>query len=268
MALFSGNLKKMQNELESSTTDWKKLASLSSGKYDLSGKNTSEGKNLVNLLMKKASDPGKEIPELSLIIRNILSRGGDFSRSRNETGVTSIHIAAEIQNGFLLKALLEAGVPAVSASHAGSTGLHKAVSLGYAGNVKLLLSFGADPGAEDAMSNSPLHLAAQMEGSSEITGMLLKAGAKAYQRNSQGKRPVDIAEEKGCSKCVSLLKESLRKIRTGSRNWVCPGCGAPLKRPSAEKVEWYLKIDMWEHLKITCGSCGTVVSALRLDGEI
>ena len=269
MALFSGSLRKMRNELENSPVDWKKVASLSSGKYDLSGKNSDEGRELISLIVKLASLSQEEIPELSLVIRNISSRGGDFNRSQNETGATPLHIAAELENGFLLKALIDAGLPVVAPSHSGSTPLHKAVTQGRLGNVKLLLAAGADPGAEDSMSNSPLHLAAQVNDDTEITSLLLKAGAKAYQRNSSGKRPVDLASERGCSKCVSLLKESLIDARRNRRSgWKCPGCGSQIKRPSPEKTEWYLGIDMWEHLKFTCGNCGKATYALKLDGEI
>lgn len=269
MALFSGNLKKMRSELENNTVDWQKVSSLSSGKYDLSGKNSAEGRELVSLIIKIASTSSDEIPELSMVIRNISSRGGDFNRSQNETGATPLHIAAGMENGILLKALLDAGLPVVAPSHSGSTALHKAVIKGCLNNVKLLLVAGADPGAEDSLSNSPLHLAAQVNDQSEITSLLLEAGAKAYQRNSSGKRPIDLAEDKGCIRCVSLLKESLSNARRNRKSgWKCPGCGSPMKRPSPEKIEWYLGIDMWEHLKFTCGSCGKATYALKLDGEI
>lgn len=269
MALFSGNLRKMRNELENSTVDWKKVASLSSGKYDLSGKNADEGRELVSLIIKLASSSKEEIPELSMVIRNISSRGGDFNRSQNETGATPLHIAAGLENGFLLKALIDAGLPVVALSHSGATPLHRAVIQGSLGNVKLLLAAGADPGAEDSMSNSPLHLAAQVNDDTEITALLLKAGAKAYQRNASGKRPVDLACDKGCSRCVSLLKESLVNTRRNRKTgWKCPECGSQIKRPSPEKTEWYLSIDMWEHMKFTCGDCGKATFALKLDGEI
>ncbi len=269
MALFSGTLKKMLNELGSGTVNWQKVASLSSGKYDLSGKNAADGRELVSLLIKKAAEASSEIPELSMIIRNLSSRGGDFNRSQNETGATPVHIAAGLENGFLLKALLEAGIPPVAPSHSGSTALHKAVSQGRAGNVKLLLAAGADPGAEDGMSNSPLHIAARMNGDNGILRLLLEAGAKAYQRNSEGKRPVDLAEESRCAECVLMLRESLKNIRRSrTTQWKCPSCSANMKRPPAEKIEWYMGIEMWEHLRFTCGSCGQVTSALKLDGEV
>ncbi len=269
MALFSSNLKKMRNELENERVDWEKMASLSGGRYDLSGKNSAEGKELVSLLIRRASECTAENPFLAMIIRNVSSRGGDFNRSMNETGATPVHMAAAVENGLLLSALLEAGVPAVAVTHSGATALHKAAAAGCLGNVRLLLAAGADPGAEDSMSNSPLHVAAQTNHSTEIVKALLQAGAKAYQRNSSGKRPVDYAGEKGCQVCASILKESLLDLRRNRKTgWSCPGCGTEIKRPSPEKVDWYLSIDMWEHLRFTCGNCGRVTPALQLDGEV
>lgn len=269
MALFSSNLKKMQNELGNTTVDWGKLASFSSGRYDLSGKNSSSGKTLVGSLIKKASDCSGPNADLTMVIRNLHSRGGDFNRSLNETGNTAIHIAASLENGVLLKALLDAGIPPVATTHSGATALHKAVAADCADNVSLLLASGADPGAEDNMSNSPLHLAAQFNKTVRIATLLLKAGAKAYHRNSSGKRPVDLAEERNFTECVDLLADSLKKLRRNRQTeWSCPSCGTPMKRPVPEKADWYLSIEMWDHLRFVCGSCGAVSSPLQLDGEV
>ncbi len=269
MALFSSSLKKMRNELENDGIDWEKVASISAGKYDLSGKNSAEGKELVSLIIRRGAECTVDNPFLPTVIRNVSSRGGDFNRSMNETGATPVHLAAGIENGVLLGALLKAGVPAVAVTHSGATALHKAAAAGCLGNVRLLLAAGADPGAEDSMSNSPLHIAAQTNDSTDIVRALLEAGAKAYHRNRSGKRPVDYAGEKGCEVCATLLRESLLNLRRNRKTgWSCPGCGTQIKRPSPGKVEWYLSIDMWEHLRFTCGNCGRVTPALQLDGEV
>ncbi|MCK5786240.1 MAG: ankyrin repeat domain-containing protein, partial [Candidatus Sabulitectum sp.] len=197
MALFTSTVKKMQNELGSLAVDWEKLASLSSGRYDLSGKNSAEGRNLITTLMKRASDSSGGERPFAQIFRNITSRGGDFNRSVNPTGATPLHVASELADSTLLRSLLEAGIQPASTTLSGSTALHAAVKAGLAENVKLLLAAGADPGAEDATSNAPLHFAAQLDDPVEIVKILLAAGAKAYHRNAQQKTSVTIAEEKG-----------------------------------------------------------------------
>ncbi len=269
MALFSGNLKKMQNELSNSNVDWNKLAALSSGRCDLSGKNSAEGRQLVISLIKKAAESSGDDRPLAQIFRNIASRGGDFNRSMNPAGVTPLHLASGLTDSTLLKSLLQAGIQPASTTLSGSTALHTAVQAGRIENVKLLLAAGADPGAEDATSNAPLHFSVQLEEPLEMVKILLDAGAKAYHRNSQQKTSVDIAEERGRTVCLDLLRESLKKLRrNSSRKWSCPQCGCLIKKPPREKIEWYMSLDMWDFLQFTCGECGIVTPATVLDGEI
>ncbi len=269
MALFSGNLKKMQTELSNSNVDWSKLESLSSGRCDLSGKNSADGRLLINTFIKRAAESSGKDRNFSHIIRNIESKGGDFNRSMNPTGVTPIHFASELSDSTLLKALLQAGIQPASTTVAGSTALHTAVQSGRLENVKLLLAAGSDPGAEDAKSNAPLHFSVLLDDPVEIVKVLLEAGAKAYHRNAEQKTSINIAEEQQQFETVKLLRDSLRKFRRNfSRPWNCPQCGSSINRPPSHKVEWYLSLDMWDHLQFTCGECGTVTPATVLDGEV
>ncbi len=107
-----------------------------------------------------------------------------------------------------------------------------------------------------------------MDNPLEIVQMLLSAGAKAYQRNSEQKTAIDIAKEKGNTECIEILQQSLRDLRRNlNRNWKCPHCNNPIERPDKKKVEWYISLDMWEHIRFTCGDCGLVSKATVLDGE-
>ncbi|OPX31103.1 MAG: hypothetical protein B1H09_03790 [Gemmatimonadaceae bacterium 4484_173] len=74
MALFSSNLKKMQNELSNSSVDWERMVSLSSGRCDLSGKNSAEGRQLIITLVRKAAETSGDDRPLGLIFRNIISK--------------------------------------------------------------------------------------------------------------------------------------------------------------------------------------------------
>jgi ankyrin repeat protein len=268
MALFAGSLKKMQNELESSTIDWNRLAGHSSGKYDFSGKNAPDARSLVSSLIKRAAEYEGDPSLLAAVIRNVSSRGADFHRPMNETGGSPVHLAASIPNGILLRALLDAGVQPVATTHSGATPLHRAIASGCEENARMLIAAGADPGAEDNNGDSPLHHAVRIENCEAFTLMLLKAGAKAYLRNTAGKTPVDLAMEAGKAECADLLKESLYKLRMGRKGkWHCPGCGSQIRRPQQERINWYLSIQMWEHLNATCGECGRATPATVLDGE-
>jgi ankyrin repeat protein len=269
MALFSSNLKKMQSELSNSDVDWGRLVSLSSGRCDLSGKNSVEGGRLISVLVRKAAETSGDEKLLTQIFRNIVSKGGDLNMALNSAGLTPLHIAAELSDSTLLKSLLQAGVQPASTTVSGATALHIAVASGHLENVKMLLAAGADSGAEDSTGNAPLHFAVQLKTPVNIVEVLLAAGAKAYHRNAQQKTSVHIAEEKGQRECVEILRESLKKYRKNStRKWNCPKCGSPVQKPLKHKVDWYLSVDMWDYLQFTCGECGTVTSATALDGEI
>jgi len=269
MALFSGSLKKMQNELDNSTVDWEKLVTLSSGKYELSGKNAAEGKDLVNSLVRRAAEFTGDNRILAQLFRNMTAHGADLNRSMNSAGETPVFMASGIENSSLLKSLLESGIQPSAATLKGSTALHAAVEAGYLEKVKLLLAAGADPGAEDSSGNSPLHASVFLHDSQEIVKALLAAGAKAYHRNFQGKTPIDLAEGQGNSSCTKLMRESLRVLRrNSSRSWSCPECRKPMKRPPREKVVWYLSLEIWDHLPFTCGNCGNTSQATVLDGEV
>ena len=168
MALFSSNLKKMQNELSNSSVDWEKMVSLSSGRCDFSGKNSAEGRQLIITLVRKAAETSGDDKSLGLIFRNIISKGGDFNRSLNPAGITPLHLAADLTDSSLLKSLLQAGIQPASTTLSGATALHTAVASGRAENVKLLLAADADPGAEDTTGNAPLHFAVRLDDPVEI----------------------------------------------------------------------------------------------------
>ncbi len=268
MALFSGNLRKMINELDNTTIDWGKVLNLSSGKYDMAGKNVNDARRLVKSLTKRVFDSSIEVQQLTLILRNIISHGADFNRSINALGETPLHIAATKSDSIFLSALLASGVQPFATTHSGLTPLHSAAIAELTNSVKILIQAGADPGAEDAGRNTPLHLCLKNREPIDIVKILLEAGAKVYQRNAEQETILMVAEKEGHTICLELLRENLKTRRRNlHRDWFCPNCGEPLTRPPKKKVEWYISLEMWEHLRFTCGNCMQVFDPTVLDGE-
>ena len=268
MALFSGNLRKMINELDNGSIDWSKVLNLSSGKYDLTGKNVNDARKLVKSLTKRAFDSSVDLQQLTLVLRNVISHGADFNRSINALGETPMHIAAGQKDSVFLSALLSSGVQPFATTHSGLTPLHSAVIANVENSVKMLIQAGADPGAEDANRNTPLHLCLKNKQPIEIVKILLDAGAKVYQRNAEQETILMVAEKEGQALCLELLRENLKTRRRNlHRDWFCPNCGEPLSRPPKRKVEWYISLDMWEDLRFTCGNCMQVFDPTVLDGE-
>lgn len=80
------------------------------------------------------------------------------------------------------------------------TALHVACLRGYAECARSLLHAGANPNAIKR-HQSPLHTAA-LCGYEECAALLLEYGANVYQRNSQSKRPSDLATDVACKKIL------------------------------------------------------------------
>lgn len=90
------------------------------------------------------------------------------------------------------------------------TALHVACLRGYAECARSLLHAGANPNAIKR-HQSPLHTAA-LCGYEECAALLLEYGANVYQRNSQSKRPSDLATDVECKKILLSKAETPAKL--------------------------------------------------------
>ena len=88
--------------------------------------------------------------------------------TRNDSGSTLLHIAAEDGYREIIKLLLSKGIDINVRDEAGNTPLHKAVLNGELESVRLLLSRGADINARDDQGVTPLDYA----GVAGVTGMI------------------------------------------------------------------------------------------------
>lgn len=129
-------------------------------------------------------------------------------------------------NGHLhcLEMLLELGADLEKSENQFGTALHVACLRGYAECVQSLLHFGANPNAIKR-HQAPLHTAA-LCGYEECASILVQYGANVYQRNSESKRPSDLATDAACRKmllteagtppkllqcCRLLIRQQLRR---------------------------------------------------------
>lgn len=105
-------------------------------------------------------------------------------------------------NGHLhcVEMLLQLGADLEKSENQFGTALHVACIRGYAECVQSLLHFGANPNAIKR-HQAPLHTAA-LCGYEECASILVQYGANVYQRNSQSKRPSDLATDAACRKML------------------------------------------------------------------
>ena len=113
-------------------------------------------------------------------------------------GWSALHLAAAFGGPQATALLLAHGahVHRFSRNPMRNQALHACIALSQdAETVRLLIAQGADVNMEQAGGYTPLHQAAAA-GLTELTGILLEAGANPASRCHQGKTPADYARER------------------------------------------------------------------------
>lgn len=107
-------------------------------------------------------------------------------------GGTSLHSAASLGDGSLLRHLIALGADVNSTDNMGGTPLHLSAHKGRTEPVNILLTEGADVDAKDMFGSTPLHYAAG-DGHEDVMEMLLEGGADPNARNDAGQTPLSFA---------------------------------------------------------------------------
>ena len=129
-------------------------------------------------------------------------------------GRTPLHMAAYMGLAEATRMLLECGEPFKARLDARDknrrTPLHLASKRGRSGIARLLLRFGADVGAPDNDSMTPLHLVSQCDWGDDpqmtkTAQLLLEHGASVHVQDKNGQVPLHAASHGGLSGVVALL---------------------------------------------------------------
>ena len=131
-----------------------------------------------------------------------------LQKSLRETSDTEgskpIHVAVTMDQGGILKTLIEAGVDIESKDNWGRTPLHRAIITKRRDSLDTLLRSGAGIAAVDAKSLSSLHLAAQT-GQVDMIETLLANGAKRWGLDDNGKKAIHSAVQGGNPFAIEAL---------------------------------------------------------------
>ncbi len=144
----------------------------------------------------------------STAVDSLLASGTDPNES-DDFGWTALHYAVSIGERPMASRLLAAGVDPDARSDNGLTALHLVADPTV---VELLAAAGADVDARNDLERTPLHQAALFRQALVIQA-LIDAGADRQLRDTNGDRPIDLAQRNG-----RIEEDDPVLRRLGSRN--------------------------------------------------
>ncbi len=129
-------------------------------------------------------------------------------------GLPLMHIAVKNKSLELLNLLIEQQVPVNTKNANGETALHKAVILDDRKIINYLLQNGANPNVADGNGNTTLHFALKINNPETIKS-LIEHGAYYKARNSEGKRPIDMASNQETQFFLERQHRALKQVSIG-----------------------------------------------------
>jgi ankyrin repeat protein len=146
------------------------------------------------------------------VVRTFVRDDRDMTDMWSGDGFTGLHLASFFGQTRVVRYLLDSGsdIAAVSRNPLGVQPLHAALASKKVETAQFLISRRAPVNTRQAGEGlTPLHYAAA-HGHEDIVRQLLKRGADIAAKNSDGKTPLMMAEERGHASLVALLSKSIR----------------------------------------------------------
>ncbi|MDB4046045.1 ankyrin repeat domain-containing protein [Amylibacter sp.] len=143
-------------------------------------------------------------------ILKLLDAGASLN-TRTIHGFSPLHLAAAENASENITTLLEAGSYVDLLSEDNFTPLHLAAAMGAVDSIKIFLEYGADIDALTKSDETPLHRAARAK--NEIGAlMLIEAGSKVNSRSVYDSIPLHNAARLGSAKTIEILLEAGSEI--------------------------------------------------------
>ncbi|XP_020647292.1 cyclin-dependent kinase 4 inhibitor D [Pogona vitticeps] len=126
--------------------------------------------------------------------------------SRNRFGKTALQVMM-FGNIFVAQELLKEGAHPNVQDESGTTPAHDAARTGFLDTLKILVEYGADVNVPDASGSLPLHVAI-WEGHADVV-CFLAPQSKLQHQDSQGRTPLELAQQLGLSHIQGILEQHL-----------------------------------------------------------
>ena len=142
--------------------------------------------------------------------------------AQDNSGMSLLHCAVKNKQDAIITYLVRvrACSPKTQMKN-GTSPLFDAAKSGTADQVKLLLTFGADPNAATTSGLTALHQAAA-RGNLDMVKELVQAGAEVNAMAKDGRTPVFYAAARGKASTVSFLLDKKAEINLADENGVTP----------------------------------------------
>ncbi len=142
--------------------------------------------------------------------------------AQDNSGMSLLHCAVKNKQDAIITYLVRvrACSPKTQMKH-GTSPLFDAAKSGTADQVKLLLTFGADPNAATTSGLTALHQAAA-RGNLDMVKELVQAGAEVNAITKDGRTPIFYAAARGKASTVSYLLDKKAEINLADENGVTP----------------------------------------------
>ena len=142
--------------------------------------------------------------------------------AQDNNGMSLLHCAVRNKQDAIITYLIRvrACSPKTQMKN-GTSPLFDAAKSGTAEQVKLLLTFGADPNAATNAGLTPLHQAAA-RGNLDMVKELVQAGAEVNAIAKNGRTPLFYAAERGKASTVSFLLDKKAEVNLADENGLTP----------------------------------------------
>jgi ankyrin repeat protein len=148
----------------------------------------------------------------------LVAAGADVTAT-DDNGVTPLHSVAFRGNMELCRLFIDNGADIDATITGGTASIHLAVRAGHTGVVEVLLDSGAGVDTRDGLDSTPL-LSAASYGHRDIAVILIERGADVGAANERGTTPLDAAHREGHDEIAGVLSE--RGARPGTADGRAP----------------------------------------------